>query len=236
MNAGRRESSVEKRVPSLEPFVRFLSSFYNLINDIILIYELVGVKLFFRRDFLVQTNFRSRTWLFRFASRLMQKFNFSSYKYFLTSLTQQKFLPDAFLKPAVGREVWDRILHDWLKVTKYHSRTFRFTIQPSCSFSAHKLRRYAELPKWGKIPDVIRIRRGENDDSFGGKIKGKLLKFPFIMLQWESSKINIAADYCTDKALEIGKAFGEKIDTNNFLRSRGVGAAGIYSNRMIFDT
>lgn len=96
---------------------------YILINDIILIYELVGVVSCLSTDFVALANvtfaifleINARNWIL-FPGRSM--------------FTQQKRF-QCLQKGA------NRILHDWVKVTKYHSRTFRFTL-PTLTDSAVK--------------------------------------------------------------------------------------------------
>lgn len=136
----RRESSVKGFK------LTFLSlDFYrNSLNDIILIYELVGVKLltkFFYRISLCKQIFKSRTWLSWFSLRLMQKFNF-------IACTLETKMLSMLRKTWKGRETgyytidW-RLQNITLALFDSHSTLMLLT---------HKLRRYAELQKWGKIP------------------------------------------------------------------------------------
>lgn len=209
----RRESSVKGFK------LTFLSlDFYrNSLNDIILIYELVGVKLltkFFYRVSLCKQIFKSRTWLSRFSLRLMQKFNFIA----CTLETKMLSMSSENVEGA-----WDRILHDWLKVTKYHSRTFRFTFNPhALNAQITSVCWAAEMRENPARTRIIKVKMMIHSEEN----KRKFFKFPFIMLRsGERSKINRAADYWTDNA-KIGKYSVEK-STQQLLCVRWDGAAGI---------
>lgn len=120
---------------------------YILINDIILIHELVG-------DEIINEKFSNANNCAHHERDFACRNSISAYKYFL-----MEFFFQFFTRCRWGVR---RILHDWLKVTKYHSSHFLALYQPSWT-----RRKYREKMKGKSL--CYTDYQSENDDSFGNE-------------------------------------------------------------------